>query len=317
MAEWQKGGGKEGWDGEGSEWGSEESESEGNEEKRRKMEGEGILEVIKKMGEESNRRIEGLYDRMERGLEKVKGEIKGEIGEIKEMWQEWEGRWKEEKEKIWGKLEEIERGKQEDTKEIRKVVDDLGVRMETLEKRKQNEKGGAGGREGEWVRKVEELGRKMEQMEREKRKGNVVIKGMKMERNEGRQGAEKLFKDIGATVEVKEIKGVGEAEDGKMRVWVVELGDEGQKKEIMKLKNRLKGREERIYEDRTPEERRVRWLLERKAGEERGRGRMVRMGKDSVWIDGEKWVVMDDAMEVVKEREKWGFGKEGRSEGGR
>lgn len=40
---------------------------------------------------------------------------------------------------------------------------------------------------------------------REKKKGKVVIRGMEVERNERKQGAERLFKDIRAKVEVKEI----------------------------------------------------------------------------------------------------------------
>lgn len=65
---------------------------------------------------------------------------------------------------------------------------------------------------------------------REKRKRKLVIRGVKLERNERKQEAEGSSKDIGEGVEMKKIKGVEVVRDGKPKVWVVELESEEQEK---------------------------------------------------------------------------------------
>jgi len=53
----------------------------------------------------------------------------------------------------------------------------------------------------------------------------------------------------------------------------------------MKRKRELKGRKERIMEDWTWKERKMRWRLEEIARREERRGRRVRIGYGRLWID--------------------------------
>jgi len=78
---------------------------------------------------------------------------------------------------------------------------------------------------------------------------------------------EDILENIGAKVKVKEVKKLRREEGKKEIIWV-RLGDEEQKKKVMEKKNRLKGRKERILEDWTWKERRMRWKLKEIARKE-------------------------------------------------
>lgn len=137
MASWRQNDKKGGEKGEGMESEREESSSPNSNEgesKKRKMEEGGIVEMLKKMQEDSNRRIERLGKKLDVGLEGVKGEIKEEIGEIKGMWKEWEEQWRQEKRMMWEKLEVMEKECQEEVKKVREEVGQCRERVKEMEK---------------------------------------------------------------------------------------------------------------------------------------------------------------------------------------
>lgn len=72
------------------------------------------------------------------------------------------------------------------------------------------------------------------------------------------------------------------------------------KKEIWDKKKMLRGRKERIMEDWTWKERRMRWRLEEMAKEEEKKGRKVRISYGKIRID-EKWWRWDEEEEVLKD----------------
>lgn len=76
---------------------------------------------------------------------------------------------------------------------------------------------------------------------------------------------------------------------------------------IMVLKKNLKGRPERIEEDKTWREKRVDWLLQGKAWEEKAMRKEVRFGKECIWVNGVKWWVDEERGEVVCERREMDF----------
>lgn len=79
-----------------------------------------------------------------------------------------------------------------------------------------------------------------------------------------------MLGEIGTRVIVREVKAVGgEDEEGIVKIWLVELESEEEKQEIIKVKNRLKGTQVRIDEDKTRRERMINRLLLGKAWEER------------------------------------------------
>lgn len=55
-------------------------------------------------------------------------------------------------------------------------------------------------------------------------------------------------------------------------MWMMELRSENRKSELMRMKNKLKGRMKRIEDDKTWEESKVSWLLKERAWGERRNG---------------------------------------------
>lgn len=66
---------------------------------------------------------------------------------------------------------------------------------------------------------------------------------------------------------------------------LVKLEKEEQKREIMRRKGNLKGRKEKLYDDWTWEERRIRWKLEEIARKEEKKGNKVWVGYGKIRIN--------------------------------
>lgn len=84
------------------------------------------------------------------------------------------------------------------------------------------------------------LERKMERKEREERKRNVAIKGLKVEEGKIREEIEEVMREIGARVNIKEMRKVGAGRGDKGEIVVVKLGNENERKEIMGGKKKLR-----------------------------------------------------------------------------
>lgn len=101
---------------------------------------------------------------------------------------------------------------------------------------------------------------------------------------------------------------------------VVKLGNEGQKREVLEKKRSLRGRRERIMEDRTWKERKMKWKIEEIARKEERKGRRVWVGYGRIKID-EQWWSWDEEEEILKDGrgnirgEKQGEGRGERIEG--
>lgn len=63
------------------------------------------------------------------------------------------------------------------------------------------------------------------------------------------EAVEDLFREMGAEMEIKEVRKVGgEKKKGGETVWV-KLGDEEQRRKVWERKKHLKGRRERVLEN--------------------------------------------------------------------
>lgn len=126
-------------------------------------------------------------------------------------------------------------------------------RVEKIEARRDEGMGerGENGDEVGMKQKLVELKRQVEYFDKESRKRNIVVKEVKMEKKDGLKEMEKLMADIGAKVNIRGIKGRGGEDRNWPGVWAVELGNEDEKREVMELKKKLRGRKKRILEDRT------------------------------------------------------------------
>lgn len=82
-----------------------------------------------------------------------------------------------------------------------------------------------------------------------------MIKGVRITGGKRKEAVEGIIRDIGAKVKVEEIKRIkGNEDEGTEMLWV-RLENEGQRKEVMEKKNRLRDRKKRIAEDLTWRER--------------------------------------------------------------
>jgi len=118
-------------------------------------------------------------------------------------------------------------------------------------------------------------------------------------------------------VEIKEVWRVA-VEKEKMREMVgIKIEEPERRKEILEKRRNLRGRRERIMEDWTWRERRMRWRLVELAREEERKGRNVRIGYGKIKI-GENWWRWDEEEEVLRDNKGMvRMEGEGEGEGGK
>lgn len=156
----------------------------------------------------------------------------------------------------------------------------------------------------------------MERKKREERRRNVVIRGMEVK---GKERMEEVLGNIGAKVEIEEVKRLGGKASKRRKVVWMRLKSEDQKREVMERKKKLKRREQRILDDCTWKERRMKWKFEEIARKKMRKGRRVRIGYGAIRID-DQWWKWDESEEVLFDRrgkvwqEDMGKGKGGREE---
>jgi len=115
---------------------------------------------------------------------------------------------------------------------------------------------GRGG-ERELEKKVWELGRWREREEREKRKRNVVVKGLEVGEGGIMKAVGELWERMGVKAEVEKMWEVNKRKEGNKKMTLVKIKDREMKREMMQKKGALRGREERIEDDLTVMERRM------------------------------------------------------------
>lgn len=138
--------------------------------------------------------------------------------------------------------------------------------------------------------KMNEMSDRIEWLEQEKRKNNVVMSGLKINMDD-RKILQKtveniLSKDLQIQVKVTSTRKIG----GK--ICLIELENEEAKELVMKNKNKLKySKDEKIYinQDMTKEEREKAKIIRRVAQQEKDKGKNVKIGYNKLNIDGEEW----------------------------
>lgn len=271
-------------EGEGEGEGIEEGEKEG----KKGEEKVGGMEELKRM-------MENMWKEQRRSNEEVREGVKMLEERIDEM-----------------RKEQMERdmGWKEERKELVKRIEELEEKVGEMERGKGDKRKREKGEEGEVEARVKKMEKEWEMRERKERRKNVVIKGLEVGEEKKREAVEKLLKDIGAEVKVEEIGRVG----GGIRkdMWIVKLEKDEQKREVMRKKRELKGRKEKIMEDLTWKERKIKWRLGEIARKERGEGKDVWISYGRMSIDGEWWG-WDEEEEVLRNRE--GKTREGKGQG--
>jgi len=167
------------------------------------------------------------------------------------------------------------------------------------------------------MEKIKWIEKSMESREREKRRRNIIIKGMEAKEGKRREAVEEILEVIGAKVEIKEVRRIGEiTEKGRGEMMLVKLESEDQKWEVMAKKKNLKGRKERIAEDLTWRERRIRWKVGEIARREMAEGKRVWVKGGKIKIEGQWWRWDEEKETLMSEGGDVG-GVEGRLEEGK
>lgn len=228
--------------------------------------------------------------------------MKGEIESMRRELKEREKKWRAEREEKRRSLEDLER---------------KGIEMEKREKKEREAKGwheDTG--EGSVERRIREVEMKIEMKERERKRRNILIKGMEV-REERRKEMEETMERIRAKVSVEEVRRIGGDKEKDRETVLVRLENEEQRREVLMKKSNLKGRRERIMEDWMWKKRRMRWRFEEIARKEESAGRKVRIGYGKIRI-GNSWWKWDEEKEVLRDEKECERGKTGgRSRNGR
>lgn len=213
-------------------------------------------------------------------MEEVIGEMRGVREEIKEQ----RGELKKEMEEMRREVSEQELRGREEREEMRRMVGELERRMERLEGGGRAPASGleGEGKEVEIGRRLKDMERKMEMREREERRKNFLIKGLEVKEGKRREAVELIMKAMGVEIEMKEVRRIGG--EGEREMVLVGTGGEEQKREVIRKRGNLRGRREKIWEDWTWRERRMRWRLEEIARREERRGEKVRIGYGRIRI---------------------------------
>jgi len=196
---------------------------------------------------------------------------------------------------ILKKLDEV---KEELKKEIELKVTDMKIDFaevkEELKKVKAEweEKANIWQKEkGEMEKRISNLENKLEKQEKEKRRNNVVIKGIDFDKEQpGNQYLKQKVvdyfqKEMEIEIKVEEAFKVGKTEE---KVTVVKCAEFDHKLELLKLKRKLPGS---IYidSDLTMEERKVQLAIRNVARGEKNNGKKTRVGYRKLEVDGIKY----------------------------
>ncbi|XP_053989896.1 uncharacterized protein LOC128882336 [Hylaeus volcanicus] len=220
-----------------------------------------------------------------KGVEEGREEMLRQLSEMKESWER-------ERAELRGKIEMLEK------------------KVERLKLKEKKEEGGETGEEErrELSKKVRELVTRIDKKEREGRRRNLIIKDVKVEGKGKEEVVEEIWGRIGVKEKIEEVRRIGKVDrEGRGRLMVKMEGVEGKRK-VMMARRKLKGRPERIEDDRTEEERRARWKIKREAERERREGQRVQIGYMKMWVNNElrRW---DEVVE--KWIEEQGTGQRG------
>lgn len=180
-----------------------------------------------------------------------------------------------------------------DVKEIKK--EQKTCMQELIELRKENEilkkENETFRKESDQTRKeLRELSNIVDILEREKKKNNVVVTGLRIDTQDPEilKGTMKsmLTRALDVDIEIKSALKLGE------KTCVIQLENETEKEKIMENKNKLKDfKEGTIYinHDLTVQEKKMQGEIRKMAVEAKEKGKSVKQGFRTITIDGKTW----------------------------
>ncbi|XP_011874996.1 PREDICTED: uncharacterized protein PF11_0207-like [Vollenhovia emeryi] len=267
-----------------------------------------------RVGEGQNSLEEVLREMMKELRREVREDSRKMIEELKEEFRERERKAREEREEIIREGRDQMRRWMEEKEEMKKHIERIERKMEEIQAKVQGSNGN-GGEVNEEVKRMEGKMRgieiRLEMEEREKRRRNIVVIGIRGGKEKVETEIKKIMKDNGIKEEGLEIKRIEEGKEGEVKLAVVRIEELEEKKRLMRERRKIGEKGIRIEDDLTWKQRRMRWKLEEIARKEKENGRRVWLRYGRIQIE-EKWWRLDEEEEVLKDQE----GMVGKEKGG-
>lgn len=146
--------------------------------------------------------------------------------------------------------------------------------------------------------RIDKLEERIEAMDREKRKCNIIIKGLLPKNPTTKETVANLLEEkLGEKVHIKKVSTISIREDGSA-VTLAEMETWEDKQIVMRNKNKMKNTRIYIEHDQTLEERRIAVEIRKIARNERMKGHAVKIGYKKISIQGEnyRWSKNEDAL---------------------
>lgn len=99
-------------------------------------------------------------------------------------------------------------------------------------------------------RKVKEIKKKLERKEREKRRKNLIIKGLEVRERKRKEAVEGLMKDIGAEVKIEEIWRIAKDRGREREIVEIKMENEEKRRKVWEKKKRLRGGKKEFWRTR-------------------------------------------------------------------
>lgn len=230
---------------------------------------QGRLGEIENMEEIKEMLLDFQKD-LKREMEEIKVEIRQSIKEFK---------------REIGELKEQLEESREEVKAMRVELNE--VKMERGEVKEEME------------RNLNDMDKRVERLERDKIRNNLIVTGINIDGKMGEQlkttMRDMLERELGVKAEIEKALKINS------KKCVVEMQRWTDKVKIMEEKKKLRGKNIFIDADLTRKEREVQRKIRERAREERVRGRKTRVGYQKLWIDGKefRW---DDQREELDDR---------------
>lgn len=156
--------------------------------------------------------------------------------------------------------------------------------------------------------RIEHLEEKMEKIESDKRRYNIVIKGVKLDNPNKVEGVQNYIKEkLGVEARATDINKVyTKTSRFGTEINIIELKNWDKKQEIMKNKAKLKGTKVYIDNDMTIKERAIQAEIRKIAKQEREKGNNTKIGYKKLIINGTQflWNERKNAIEEGKQFSK-------------
>lgn len=177
---------------------------------------------------------------------------------------------------IQGELKAV----QEELKAVRTEVQQNNAEIKNMREQWQKEK-------GELIGRIGNMEIKIERLERERIRNNIVVTGISIEGNKGEnietEMQSKLEEKVKTQVLIKKVYRINPMK------YIVEMQTWEGKMEMLRRKNMLKGTKVYIDSDMTEGERKIQKSIREMAKEEREKGARVRVRYQRIEVDGREY----------------------------